>query len=88
MAERSLLSKDEPLTPNIDEVMVDSLNVKKEGPNSRKLAKIGPLNSSFKYVLPPPLRPLCNEVTCPRTREPSALGICKNSGTKGTTITW
>ena len=56
MGENFILSKDEPLTPNIDGVMALWIFRRRAqtAENRRKLTKIGPLNSSLWILSPPP----------------------------------
>ena len=76
MSEIFLLSEDEPLTPNIDGIMALWIfrNTSQNTKIGQKLAKIGPLESIFYLVLPPPPRPLCTRGNFPRTTELSTLG--------------
>ena len=56
MGESFLLSEDEQLTPNIDGVMA-LLIFRRRAQNTKigqKLAKIGPLDPSFYFILTPP----------------------------------
>ena len=57
MGESFLLSKDEPLTPNIDGVMALWIFRRRAqtSKNRQKLAKIGPLDPSFYFFAPSPL---------------------------------
>ena len=59
MGESFLLSKDEPLTPNIDGVMALWIfrNRAQTAENWQKSAKIGPLDSSLEFFSPPPPSP-------------------------------
>ena len=69
MGESFLLSKDGPLTPNIDGVVALWI-FRRRAQNTkigRKSAKIGPLESSFYLFSPPPPRPMCTGVIFPST---------------------
>ena len=59
MCERFLLSKDEPLTPDIDLVMAlwSFRNRAQNTKIGRELANIGPLDPSFYFISPPSPRP-------------------------------
>ena len=62
MCESFLLSKDEPLTLDIDGV-VALLIVRRRAQNTkigRKMTKIGPLDSQFYFIIPPPLVRSCS----------------------------
>ena len=76
MGESFLLSKDEPLTPNIDGVMALWIfrNRAQTAENWRKSAKIGPLDSSLEFFSPPPPGRFVSEFNFPSTMELSALG--------------
>ena len=67
MGESFLLSKDEPLTPNIDGVMALWIfrNRAQTAENWRKSAKIGPLDSSLEFFRPRPLVVLYRNLIIP-----------------------
>ena len=66
MVESCVLSKDELLTPNIDEV-ISNLNFEKEGPKYEQSAKIGPLDySNPGYVCSPTYANIIRETMCDR----------------------
>ena len=74
--ERCLLSKDEPLTTDIDGVTAlrFSRNRAKNTKIGQKLANIGPLDPGFYLFLPRPPGGNPFKPSYPRTTEPSALG--------------